>query len=119
MIVPLLLAVAAPADAAVDALLEHARRATSAAVQCTGESREGEVVVCGRRRAATYRLPLVGGDGGTPLDPTPAARTAMLTPPSKCEEKSPFLVGCGSFGVHAGISSDGKARLLKPRELTP
>lgn len=100
-------------------VMADARRATTVAVRCPEQAQAGEVLVCGRRRSDRYRLPLVGGTGGTRLDPTPAQREAMLTPANNCEEMSVFMVGCGSLGFGLGVSSDGRSRLLRPRDLSP
>ena len=116
----MLLLLTAAAHTDTDRLLSGYRRATQVAVRCAERAEPDEVVVCGRRRTDRYRLPFIErGDGGSRIDPTPAQREALLVPPSKCEELSPFLVGCGSVGIGMTLSSDGKRRIVGLRELAP
>lgn len=99
-------------------LIDRIRALTAPRAGCADRPQPGEVVVCARRRADRYRLPLVAGQAGTRADPTPAQRLAAIRPESNCETMSVFLVGCGSVGAGIGIDGDGKRRVLSARERT-
>jgi len=110
----LILLLAAPDDAAI--LAYQAR--TSAKPACSRPSGE-DVVVCGRRAADRYRAPLVVHDPGDPAhEGAIAERERLFARTDNCEEKSIFLVGCGSFGVKATVNADG-THVAGERALAP
>ena len=75
-----------------------------------------DVVVCGRRAADRYRVPLIEYDAGDPRhEGVPAERERLLARTNNCEEHSTFLVGCGMAGVTVssqhGVVLDGERPL--------
>jgi hypothetical protein len=78
---------------------------------------DAAIVVCARRDADRYRVPLV-----STVRPgsTPERIEQMVTGPigeARCGQ-GPFMVHCGSVGVKMRVGSDGKARYVR-RELAP
>lgn len=116
MLLPLLLLIqtADPVDVAVANY--HAK--TRAEVQCQTAREDGEIVVCSRREADKYRVPLVEA-GGT-RDSVPA-RTAKLTKDYQllpCGQRA-IIAQCGpGFGVGVTVGQDGHTRLIE-RQLAP
>lgn len=110
----------AGADPTADGLLATHQRLTTVAVVCPDSAAEGEVVVCGRRRADRYRLPFQPAP--EPGDPrhegVPAERERLQAKRDNCREKSAFLIGCGSVGV--GVTTGGAGtRVMGLRDLSP
>jgi hypothetical protein len=90
---------AAPAAAdtnPIDVYLDQ----TSAEPRCK-RAQGDEILVCGRRQADRYRLPFVPAP--TPGDPkivdVPAERARLIATETPCEQRGPFLVGCGMVGI--------------------
>ena len=87
---------------ASDAMTRY-REKTVAGPRCAVARDPGEVMVCGRRDADRYRVPLVEKDPADPKNEgVPMERERMLARTSNCEEKSLFLVGCGKVGATVG-----------------
>jgi hypothetical protein len=99
-----------------DAMLRY-REKTAAGPRCTDAADSDEVMVCGRRDADRYRVPLIERD---PADPKnegmPTERERMLARTTNCEEKSIFLIGCGKAGVTVGTAG---FHLVGERPLAP
>ena len=103
--------------ALADDSLERYRKETAAGPHCEGAATTGDIIVCGRRRADRYRLPLIEYDAGDPrAEAVPAERERLLARTTNCEEKSIFLVGCGMTGVSVGT---GGVRLGGERPIAP
>lgn len=115
-----MLLVLAGAEGSAERVFADYLRATAVAVRCPERAQSGEVVVCGRRRADGYRLPLeIVPDAGDPRhEGVLAERERLQAKRDNCREKSAFLIGCGMAG--AGVSTGGGGtRLLAARELSP
>jgi hypothetical protein len=109
----LLLIQSAPDNVAVD----RYRNLTTVSPGCTASTDPAEILVCGRRRADAYRVPLIEPDAGDPKkEGVPAERERLLARTNNCAEKSSFLVGCGMAGVSVGT---GGARLGGERPIAP
>ena len=108
----LILLQAAPEDA-----MSRYRAKTVAGPRCAAATDPGEVMVCGRRDADRYRVPLIERDPADPKNEgVPAERERMLARTDNCEEKSIFLIGCGKAGVSVGT---GGFHLAGERPLAP
>ncbi len=113
IVVPLLLQVTA-----AQALAEYSTKVTGA-VRCPRGGGD-EVVVCARRDADRYRVPLKTPP--MPGDPKHEGvheeRDRLLVKRNECAEKSSFLVGCGFAGVtvgnRTGVRLRGEERPLAP-----
>ncbi|MES2443656.1 MAG: hypothetical protein V4574_12565 [Pseudomonadota bacterium] len=110
----LALAVVQDADR-VEATLANYRQLTRATVRCHEPKGDDEIVVCSRRKADNYRVPLVLS--ANPQNSVPTQTATLLDehrPP--CGEGA-FLVKCGSVGVSvwstptASITSSARRRL--------
>ncbi len=101
----------------LDATLAQYRDRTRAIVECRG-GRPDDIVICDRRAADQFRLPLVELDLSDPKNESVRAeRDRLLARTNNCEEKAPFLVGCGKAGI--GVSTRGGVRGLGERPLAP
>lgn len=110
----------AGAEGQADRLIAEHRRLTSVTVRCPERATADEVVVCGRRRADGFRLPLaVLPEPGDPRhEGVPAERERLQARRNNCEEKSAFLIGCGMAGV--SMTTDGRGtRVQTMRQLSP
>lgn len=91
-----------------DAFTRYQRRTTSN-LNCTQTSKNDEIVVCGRRDADRYRVPLIEYEAGDPrAEGLYGERERIQNRTNQCQERGPFLIGCGSVGVSVGIGLDGK-----------
>ena len=108
MVIALLLLLAAPDTPAGVPATAIARydSLTRAGPACTRPDGD-DVVVCGRRAADRFRAPLIEHDPGDPMyEGVPAERERLFARTNNCQEKSLFLVGCGSgVGVTASTAS--------------
>jgi hypothetical protein len=111
-------AAAEPAPIAAEAAMEKYVSVFSVDPDCRRNVEPDEITVCGRRDADRYRLPLVIPTPGAP-DPgnARAERDYLVRTISPCEERGPFLIGCGSVGVSVGMAFDG--RVTRYRQLAP
>ncbi len=100
-----LVLIMAAQSADAEAALVHYRTVTAVGPHCGAAENPSDVVVCARRGADRYRLPLIEYDAGNPRSQdVPAERERMLARTSNCQEKSLYLVGCGMAGVSATAS---------------
>jgi hypothetical protein len=82
------------------AWLAQERAATRAGPQCLAPADSSEVMVCGRRHADRYRVPLIEVDRDNPANEgVPAERQRLLARTNNCREHNLFQVGCGLAGV--------------------
>ncbi len=111
-------AAAESARSAVDAAMAQYVSVFGVDPDCKRNVMPDEITVCGRRDADRYRLPLVIPTPGAP-DPgnARAERDFLVRTISPCEERGPFLIGCGSVGVSVGMGFDGK--VTRYRQLAP
>lgn len=101
----------------VDAALARYREATRATIECD-TAHTDDIVVCDRREADRWRVPLTSIDADDPRNEgVPAERFRLIERPNNCEEKSAFLVGCGKVGV--GFSSQHGVVLTGERPIAP
>lgn len=119
MLILSLLLAAPDTPPSADQLIARARAATSIRANCALGSRPDEVVVCARRRADRFRLPLQSAVAGTRADPTPDQRLAAtrLDPLRECGY-TPFVSNCPSLGVGVKVGSDGRSRMFTQRQTT-
>ncbi len=107
MMVSLLLLAAAPE---VGALLVGYRTLTRADVECSNPNPGEDIMVCGARKADRFRVPFVNYDIGDPrAESIEAERERLQYRTTPCQDRGPFLIGCGSVGVraHARFGADG------------
>ena len=99
----------------VEAVLADYHTLTSVAVRCRRPQNDDEIVVCSRRKADNYRVPLV-------LSSSPQSSVPLQTATLLDEHRPPcgegaFLVRCGSVGV--SVSTDGHSVHYVRREKAP
>lgn len=100
-----------------DTAIARYRDATRATIRCDS-GRSDDVLVCGRRAADRWRVPLATLDPDNPENtPVMVERDRLLARTSNCKEMSLFLVGCGKVGV--GYSTSGGVAFLGMRPLAP
>lgn len=114
--VAVMLVTAAPAPAALPSadvqtlsLLEKHRRMTRVELECRAAHGD-EIVICGRRDADRYRVPLIEHDAGDPRTETVMdQRERLQNKTTPCQARGPYLVGCGMVGVTVSstIGRDG------------
>lgn len=113
----MLLWLALQSSSEVDAALVRYRDKTRATVEC-GAAQTDDIVICSRRAADRFRLPLIELDLDNPKNEgVPAERERLFARTTNCREKTPFLVGCGKVGV--GVSTRGGVRGLGQRPIAP
>lgn len=101
----------------IDATMTRYRQQTRATIEC-GAGKPDDIVICDRRAADQFRLPLIELDLNNPKnEPVRAERERLLARTNNCQEKSTFLVGCGKVGI--GVSTRGGVRGLGERPLAP
>jgi hypothetical protein len=109
-----------PANAATptDTLVKY-RQMTAVAVRCAGPRTGSEITVCGRRAADRWRVPFVLKTPGDPGTATVSQeRNALIATSTPCQQRSAFLIGCGSgVGVSAGVGIGPGAGGVKVRPL--
>ena len=98
---------------AVDAALNKYRALTSVEPGCKRGPQGDEVVICARRQADRYRVPLTTSYDGDKLPDKELARVLDTAPPP-CGEGA-FTVKCGAVGVSATMGAGRPARVsLRP-----
>jgi hypothetical protein len=117
MLLPLLLLLAQ--DASLETAIKEYREKTRADVPCTRTADDNEIVVCARRDADHYRVPLITSSAGREasgqrLNYLLSSDAAGFVPCGK----GAFMVHCGSVGVGVTVNSGGGTRMSE-RPLAP
>jgi hypothetical protein len=96
------------------------RRLTTVEPPCNRDPQGSEIVVCARRDADRYRVPLTGiFEPGDPKAETlmgERERLQHITTP--CDQRGPFLIDCGMVGVSVSTAIGGGGG-IKYRPLAP
>lgn len=105
LLLPMLLLAGAQQADRVETLLTDYRELTRATVRCRTPQNDDEIVVCSRRKADNYRVPLVLS--GSAKNSVPV-RTADLLDEHRapCGEGA-FLVKCGFVGATITVGVGG------------
>lgn len=104
---------AAQSLTAADAMIRY-QELTRGNPDCRHTQASDEIVVCGRRDADRYRVPLVTPEAGDPrVETVSAERERYQHQTTPCQDRGPFLVGCGMVGVSVGISGSGRIQYRK------
>lgn len=75
---------------------------------CRRSHADNEIIVCGRRDADKYRVPLIEYAAGDPrAESRYGERQRLQHQTTPCQDNGPFLVGCGSVGVSVSTKLDG------------
>jgi len=124
MLLALLLAAEQPPSARIAAILAEYHAGTRAGPSCIAPRDKDEISVCAHRRADRWRLPYVQADPGDPRhESVPDERARYIRTRTACQDRGPFLVGCGMTGVTMTMGFGGpgadKAHFEKPRPLAP
>lgn len=107
-----------PASAVTPAqALERHRQAWSANPECARARDENEIVVCSRREADRYRVPLATTYNGPDTDSGRLTRLFDGADGHAPCGQGAFMVRCGSVGVTATVSARG-VRYVR-RDLAP
>ena len=96
-------------DVRTSRALENHQRLTSVEPHCR-QAVGDEIVVCGRRDADRYRVPLIERDAGDPRgESVTAQRERLQHKTTLCEQRGAYLIGCGMVGVTVSstIGRDG------------
>ena len=115
LLISMLLLVGAQDADPVAAVLADYHALTTVTVHCRKPQSDDEIVVCSRRKADNYRVPLVLSS--SPQNSVPLQTATLLDehrPP--CGEGA-FLVRCGYVGV--SVSTDGRSIHYVRREKAP
>lgn len=92
-----------------DQALETHHRLTSVEPRCR-QAAGDEIVVCGRRDADRYRVPLIERAPGDPRGETVMGqRERLQAKTTLCDQRGAYLIGCGMVGVTVSstIGRDG------------
>ena len=115
-LLPLMFSVPGHADTA-NAELARYESMTRVAVRCATPRSSTDIVVCGKRRADRWRVPYLLKDQGDPsIQNVPGERAALIKKSTPCQDRGPFLVGCGpGVGISTTIGfGSGTAPVLRP-----
>jgi hypothetical protein len=89
------------------ALMTYTERMTTRP-NCKRARAANEIIVCGRRDADKYRVPLIVYDVGDPrAEGFWGERERLQNQTTPCQDNSTFLVGCGSVGISVSTKLDG------------
>jgi hypothetical protein len=81
---------------------------TAADANCKRRANPDEIIVCGRRDADRYRIPLIEHGAGDPhVQDVYAERERLQYKTTPCQNRSIFLIGCGMVGVGFTTRLDG------------
>ncbi len=81
---------------------------------CRHRRSSDEIVVCGRREADRYRVPLVEPEAGDRrIESVSAERERYQNKTTPCQNYELFLVGCGMVGVTVGVNGSGRVQYRK------
>jgi hypothetical protein len=108
---------ASAADAGVTAevAMVHYNKVTATVINCRRGAAGDEIVVCGRREADQYRLPLVEHEAGDPRnEDVYGERERLQHKAPTCQGNGPFLVGCGKAGLGFSTRLDGSGVTYRP-----
>lgn len=101
----------------VDAAMTRYLEQTRTRIECN-VGKPDDIVICDRRAADQFRLPLIELDLNDPKNEgVPAERERLFARTNNCQEKSTFLVGCGKAGI--GVSTRTGLHGLGERPLAP
>jgi hypothetical protein len=106
----MLLFVPISATAEVDAhsALAKYKKLTSVVPRCNSSARDDAITVCANREADRYRVPFVGYVAGDPrAEGFWGEKQRLQHKTTQCQDRGPFLIGCGSVGVTVGVGLDG------------
>lgn len=86
-------------DVTTSAVFEAHRKMTSVEPRCRQPAGD-EIIVCGRRDADRYRVPLSEHDPGDPRAETVMGqRERLQNKTTPCQQRGAYLIGCGMVGV--------------------
>lgn len=104
----------APAPQSDQAMLTY-QEMTAVAPRCRARA-GADILVCGRRDADRYRVPYITATPGDPKALTVhQERAKLLARPVPCQERGPFLIGCGMVGVTVSTTlANGKTEVERP-----
>jgi hypothetical protein len=101
-----------------EAVMTRYQLATAVDPHCRQSVAADQILVCGRRNADRYRVPLIEHKAGDPrIEGLPGERVRLQHITTPCQDHGPFLIGCGAVGVQASIGFDGKGPQF--RKLAP
>ena len=88
--------------------IEAYRTLTTVSPPCRRDPKGDEIVICARRDADKYRVPLITSARGNPkAESTSEERERLQHITTPCDQRGPFLVGCGMVGVSVSTRVGG------------
>lgn len=91
------------------------QRLTQAVVNCRADRSADEIVVCARRDADRYRVPLIIPEAGDPRhEGVELERVRLQAQTTPCQNYDYFLVGCKGVGVSVSTRLNGQKIALRP-----
>ncbi|MFM9977584.1 MAG: hypothetical protein ACKVOP_06010 [Sphingomonadaceae bacterium] len=107
-----------PASADPAPILEKYYEATAVAVRCVRPADSREIVVCGRRAADRWRVPLIEYAAGDPrTESVSGERNRLASEPKQSCGNTAFFgqAGCGGMvGVSTRLDLGGGSAVLRP-----
>jgi hypothetical protein len=103
------------AGVTAEVAMAHYNKVTATVINCRRGAAGDEIVVCGRREADAYRLPLVEHEAGDPRnEDVYGERERLQHKAATCQGNGPFLVGCGKAGLSFSTRLDGSGVAYRP-----
>jgi hypothetical protein len=100
--------------------VERLQQLTSVVPNCRNRTATSEIVVCGRREADKYRVPLLTPreDGDPRSESREGERHRLQHITTNCQERRALQTGCGMVGVtmHVQMGGGGKTGFRKPAD---
>lgn len=91
-----------------EAALSKYKSLTSVEPRCQRAAAGDQITVCANRDADRYRVPFVGYDIGDPrAEGFWGEKERIQHKTSQCQDRGPFLIGCGSVGVSVAVGIGG------------
>lgn len=112
-----LLAVSLPGTARADPMARYQEMTQVAVHACARPSGAHEIVVCGKRAADQWRVPLIEYDAGDPHAETVSDERNRIAsaPHLKCGIGA-ILAGCGMVGVSVSTTGNGPPKVRTPAD---
>ena len=112
----ILVPVAGTAQIDAESAVSKYKSLTSVEPRCNRATSSDQITVCANRDADRYRVPFVGYDIGDPrAEGFWGEKERLQHKTTQCQDRGPFLIGCGSVGVSVTVGLEGSGLKWRKR----